>query len=129
MLPARGALIVTGGGRGIGAATCRAAARDGWPVVVNYGKSREAAERVAADIAASGGTAVALGADVADETAVVAMFDEADALFGRVAGVVNNAGITGGFSHAGDIEIDRVRRMLDVNVVGTMLCCREAVRR
>ncbi len=129
MLPASGALIVTGGGRGIGAAICRAAARDGWPVVVNYGKSREAAERVAADIAASGGTAVAIGADVADETAVVAMFDEADALFGRVAGVVNNAGITGGFSHAGDIEIDRVRRMLDVNVVGTMLCCREAVRR
>ena len=125
----RGALIVTGGGRGIGAAICRAAARDGWPVVVNYGQSQEAAERVAAAIVACGGRAVAIGADVADEAAVVAMFDEADALFGKISGVVNNAGITGGFSLAGDVELDRVRRMLDVNVVGTILCCREAVRR
>jgi NAD(P)-dependent dehydrogenase (short-subunit alcohol dehydrogenase family) len=129
MLPARGALIVTGGGRGIGAAICRAAARDGWPVVVNYGQSREAAERVAAGIVEAGGAAVAIGADVADEMAVLAMFDEAEARFDQVSGLVNNAGITGGFSLAGDVEIERVRRMLAVNVVGTILCCREAVRR
>ena len=129
MLPAKGALIVTGGGRGIGAAICRAAARDGWPVVVNYGQSREAAERVAAGIVEPGGAAVAVRADVADETAVLAMFDEAEARFGGVSGLVNNAGITGGFSLAGDVEIERVRRMLDVNVLGTILCCREAVRR
>ncbi len=130
MLPANGALIVTGGGRGIGAAICRAAARDGWPVVVNYGQSRErrgAGRRT--DSSRQGAAAVAIGADVADEAAVLAMFDEAEALFGRISGVVNNAGITGGFSLAGDVELDRVRRMLDVNVVGTILCCREAVRR
>lgn len=129
MLPARGALIVTGGGRGIGAAVCRAAARDGWPVVVNYGQSREAAERVAAGIVALGGRAVAIGADVADEIAVIAMFDETEERFEKIGGVVNNAGITGGFSLAGDVDLERVRRMLDVNVVGTILCCREAVRR
>ncbi|MCO5223135.1 MAG: SDR family oxidoreductase [Thermomicrobiales bacterium] len=125
----RGALIVTGGGRGIGAAICRVAARDGWPVVVNYGKSHEAASRVADQIVSTGGRAVAFGADVADEAAVMAMFDEADALFGRIGGVVNNAGITGGFSRVGAIEANAVRRMLDVNVLGTMLCCREAARR
>jgi NAD(P)-dependent dehydrogenase (short-subunit alcohol dehydrogenase family) len=129
MLPAKGALIVTGAGRGIGAAIAIAAARDGWPVVVNYGRSREAAEGVVATITASGGRAVAIAADVADEAAVMAMFDEADARFGRVSGLVNNAGITGGFSQVGDIDLARVRRMLDVNMVGTMLCCREAVRR
>jgi NAD(P)-dependent dehydrogenase (short-subunit alcohol dehydrogenase family) len=129
MLPARGALIVTGGGRGIGAAICRAAARDGWPVVVNYGQSREAAQRVADGIVETGAAAVAIGADVADEMAVLAMFDEAEARFDQVSGLVNNAGITGGFSLAGDVEIERVRRMLAVNVVGTILCCREAVRR
>jgi NAD(P)-dependent dehydrogenase (short-subunit alcohol dehydrogenase family) len=130
MLPAdRGALIVTGAGRGIGAAIARAAARDGWPVVVNYGQSRDAAERVAGDIAETGGRAVAIGADVADEGAVLAMFEAADAVFGRVSGLVNNAGITGGFSSAAEFDLARVRRMLDVNMVGTMLCCREAIRR
>lgn len=130
MLPAdRDALIVTGAGRGIGAAIARAAARDGWPVVVNYGQSREAAELVAGEIVATGGRAVAIEADVADEAAVVAMFDHAEALVGRVGGLVNNAGITGGFSPAAEIDLERVRRMLDVNVVGTILCCREAVRR
>jgi NAD(P)-dependent dehydrogenase (short-subunit alcohol dehydrogenase family) len=124
-----GALIVTGAGRGIGAAIARAAAHDGWPVVVNYGRSREAAERVAGEIVEAGGRAIAIGADVADETAVMAMFDEADARFGWVSGLVNNAGITGGFSPVSEIDLVRVRRMLDVNVVGTMLCCREAVRR
>ena len=73
-----GALIVTGAGRGIGAAIARAAARDGWPVVVNYGQSRDAAERVAAEIADAGGTATAIGADVADEAAVMRMFDDAE---------------------------------------------------
>ena len=129
MLPANGALIVTGGGRGIGAAICRAAARDGWPVVVNYGQSRAAAEGVAREIIEAGGRAVAIGADVAGEAAVLAMFDEAEARLGRIGGVVNNAGITGGFSLVADVELDRVRRMLDVNVIGTILCCREAVRR
>jgi NAD(P)-dependent dehydrogenase (short-subunit alcohol dehydrogenase family) len=124
-----GALIVTGAGRGIGAAIARTAARDGWPVVVNYGRSRDAAQRVVADIEAGGGHAVAIGADVADEAAVLAMFDEAVEIFGRVSGLVNNAGITGGFSAAAEVDLARVRRMLDVNVVGTMLCCREAVRR
>lgn len=129
MPTANGALIVTGAGRGIGAAIARAAARDGWPVVVNYGASRQAAERVADEIVASGGQAVAIEADVADEAAVMAMFAETVGLFGGVGGLVNNAGITGGFSPAAEIELMRVRRMLEVNVVGTMVCCREAVRR
>lgn len=129
VVDSRGALIVTGAGRGIGAAIARAAARDGWVVVVNYQQSRERAERVAAEIADAGGTATAIRADVADEAAVMRMFDETDALFGKVAGLVNNAGITGGFSQVGDIDLARVRRMLDVNMAGAMLCCREAVRR
>jgi NAD(P)-dependent dehydrogenase (short-subunit alcohol dehydrogenase family) len=84
---------------------------------------------VVADIVAAGGAAAAIEADVADEIAVMRLFDEAVALFGRVAGLVNNAAITGGFSPVGEIDPSRVRRMLDVNLVGTMLCCREAVWR
>jgi NAD(P)-dependent dehydrogenase (short-subunit alcohol dehydrogenase family) len=124
-----GALIVTGAGRGIGAAIARSAAREGWAVVVNYGQSRDAAERVAEEIVEHGGQAVGLEADVADEAAVVRMFDETEARFGRIGGLVNNAGITGGYSRVGEIGLERVRRMLEVNVIGTMLCCREAVRR
>lgn len=124
----RGALIVTGGGRGIGAAICRAVARDGWDVVVNYSRSHDAAERVVSDIHAAGGNAVAIAADVADEAAVARLFDAAIARFGRIGGLVNNAGITGGFSLVDDLDLEAVRRMLDVNVIGTLLCCREAAR-
>lgn len=130
MLPAnQGALIVTGAGRGIGAAVARAAAREGWAVVVNYGQSREAAEDVVARIVTDGGEAIAIEADVADEAAVMRMFFEAEARFGRIGGLVNNAGITGGYSRVGDVDLERVRRVLEVNVTGTILCSREGVRR
>lgn len=124
-----GALIVTGAGRGIGAAIALAAAREGWPVIVNYAQSRDAATGVADEIVAQGGRAVAIRADVSDEVAVLQMFDQAETRFGRIGGVVNNAGITGGFSLVGELDLERVRRVLDVNVTGTVLCCREAVRR
>ena len=88
-----GMLIVTGGARGIGAACARLAAQSGWSVVVNYNASSEAAETVVAGIAAAGGNAVAIKGDVAKEADVLALFDAAEAAFGPVRGLINNAGI------------------------------------
>ena len=129
MPSASGALIVTGAGRGIGAAIAVAAAREGWPVVVNYGQSRDAAETVARAILAGGGEAMTFAADVTDEAAVTRMFDAAVARYGTIGALVNNAGITGGLARVANAELETIRRMLDVNLTGTILCCREAVRR
>jgi len=103
-------VVVTGGSRGIGAATCRLAAERGYAVCVNYVRDRDAAERVVADCAGFG-KAVAVRADVAVEADVARLFEAADRELGPVAALVNNAGV------------------LAVNVVGSFLCCREAVRR
>ena len=122
-------LVVTGGGRGIGAAVCRLAAVRGHAVVINYESDEVAAEQVRADIVAAGGKAVAVRGDVSDEAAVRRLFAEAAEL-GEVSGLVCNAGITGntpGRLDEQDAEV--VRRVLDVNVVGVFLCVREAVRR
>ncbi|GAB3437652.1 SDR family oxidoreductase [Actinophytocola sediminis] len=122
-------LVVTGGGRGIGAAVCRLAAARGYDVVVNYASDSSAAHGVVADIEAAGGQAVAVGGDVSDAGDVVRLFDAAAAR-GRLTGLVNNAGITGntpGRLDEHDAEV--VRRVLDVNVTGVFLCAREAVRR
>lgn len=122
-------LIVTGGGRGIGAAIARRAARDGWAVCVNYRADAVAAEAVVAEITASGGRAIALSADVSREDDIRSLFDRAEAAFGPVRGLVNNAGITGRNGPLADLEADTLRQVVDVNLVGPILCAREAVRR
>ncbi len=122
-------MIVTGGGRGIGAAVARRVAADGYQVVVNYAADHDAARAVVADIEAAGGTALAMPGDVADEDDVRRLFDAAAAR-GPLAGVVCNAGITGNTPGRLDEQsAEVVRRVLDVNVLGVFLCNREAVRR
>jgi NAD(P)-dependent dehydrogenase (short-subunit alcohol dehydrogenase family) len=122
-------LIVTGGSRGIGAATCELAASRGYDVVVNFSGDPAPAEEVAARVRALGRAAVAVRADVSAEDDVRALFDAAASL-GPVSALVNNAAITGNTpGRLDEYEVDVVRRTLDVNVTGVFLCCREAVRR
>jgi NAD(P)-dependent dehydrogenase (short-subunit alcohol dehydrogenase family) len=129
MQGASGTLIVTGGGRGIGAATSRLAAKQGYAIAVNYAENEAAASRVAEEIKQGSGRAVAIQADVAKEHEVSRLFETAERTLGRVAGLVNNAGITGGFSRLEDLSATTLERVLAVNVTGAILCAREAVRR
>jgi NAD(P)-dependent dehydrogenase (short-subunit alcohol dehydrogenase family) len=122
-------LVVTGGGRGIGAATALLAAKRGYAVAVNYVKNSDAADRVVEKIANGGGKALAVAADVAEEEDVVAMFAETDRMLGRVTALVNNAGIVERRSRVEDMSAERIQRMLAVNVTGSFLCAREAVKR
>lgn len=122
------ALLVTGAARGIGAATARLAARQGYAVCVNYRASRERAEAVVRAITADGGQARAVQADVANEQDVAALFQEVDRM-GTLAALVNNAGVLGHQGRLLDFDAARIARILSTNVVGTMLCAREAVRR
>ena len=121
-------VIVTGGSRGIGAATARAAAAAGWSVALTYRDDEAAATAVVTDIEAAGGTARAVRADVSVEDDVLAAFAAAEDL-GPVTGLVANAGIVGPRARVDQLTAERVQRMLAVNVLGTVLCCREAVRR
>jgi NAD(P)-dependent dehydrogenase (short-subunit alcohol dehydrogenase family) len=122
-------LIVTGSGRGIGAATARLAAGRGWAVCVNYRERADSAEALVADIRAAGGRAIAVRADTADEAAVAALFDRTAAELGPVRGLVNNVGIPGRIGRVEDLDMAMFRRVLEVNVIGTAICAREAVRR
>lgn len=124
-----GTLVVTGGARGIGAAVARRAALDGFDVAVNYVEHREAAERVAASIVAMGGRAVVAHGDVGKEADVLSLCEAATRELGPVRGLVNGAGITGGFRRVADLPAEVLSRVLAVNVVGTVLCSREAVKR
>ena len=121
-------LLVTGGSRGIGAAVARHAAAAGWDVAVNYTRDAAAAEAVAAQVRALGRRALTLQADVADESEVQAMFARLDAE-GTLGGLVNNAGIVGPAQRLDEMSLARLERMFAVNVIGSMLCAREAVRR
>jgi NAD(P)-dependent dehydrogenase (short-subunit alcohol dehydrogenase family) len=123
-----GVVLVTGGSRGIGAAVARQAAAAGWAVCLTYRADEAAAGSVVADIEAAGGTAAAVRADVADEADVLAAFAAADAL-GPVAALVANAGIGAAKARVDELTAERVQRILAVNVLGPILCCREAVRR
>ncbi|HSV44634.1 MAG TPA: SDR family oxidoreductase [Ramlibacter sp.] len=122
-------LLVTGGSRGIGAATALLAARQGYAVAVNYSSHAGAAEAVVAQVRAAGGRALAVQADVADEAQVLAMFARIDLEFGRLTALVNNAGVVDVTARLDEMSVARWRRMFDINVMGSMLCAREAVRR
>jgi len=122
-------LLVTGGSRGIGAKTCQLAAQAGWAVAVNYTANSLAADEVVRAIRAEGGRAMAVQADVADEAQVLRMFEQVDAKFGRLTGLVNNAGVVDQRARVDEMSVARWKRMFDINVIGSMLCAREAVRR
>lgn len=122
-------IVVTGGSRGIGAATCRLAAHAGYDVVVNYASDAASAETVVADCAASGVRAMAIGARVEEEASVAAMFERVIGEFGAPSVLVNNAGILEQQMRLDEMAVDRWRRVFDVNVFGTFLCSREAARR
>ncbi len=122
-------LLVTGGSRGIGAATCLLAARQGWAVAVNYTANSLAADEVVRQIRADGGRAMTVQADVADEAQVLRMFEQVDAKFGRLTGLVNNAGVVDVTARVEDMSVARWKRMFDINVIGSLVCAREAVRR
>lgn len=122
-------LLVTGASRGIGAATALLAARKGFAVAVNYSSNRQAADSVVDAIREAGGTALALQADVAHEEEVLAMFGRIDAELGRLTALVNNAGVVDVTARVDEMSVARWRRMFDINVMGTLICSREAVRR
>lgn len=123
-------LLITGGARGIGAATAKLAAERGYTVAINYERARERAEALVAEIEAGGGKAIAVQADVAQEDQVARMFEQIDQRLGRLTALVNSAGINGGpETVVADLEQAPLERLMAVNVIGTMLCCREAVRR
>jgi NAD(P)-dependent dehydrogenase (short-subunit alcohol dehydrogenase family) len=124
-----GTLIVTGGGRGIGAAIARLAARHGYAIAVNYVADEGAARGVVREIERNNGRASAIRADVSREHEVVQLFENAQRDLGQIVALVNNAGITGGFSRLEDVKTETVERVLAVNVTGALLCAREAVRR
>ncbi|MDE2383855.1 MAG: SDR family oxidoreductase [Alphaproteobacteria bacterium] len=122
-------LLVTGGSRGIGAATCVLAARQGYAVAVNYVGDKARAEAVVFEIAKAGGKAIAVQGDVSKPEDVARMFDETQAQFGPVSHVVNSAGITGKSSRLVDAPLDVIRETVDINLMGAIYVSREAVKR
>ncbi len=124
-----GVLLVSGGSRGIGAAVARLAGRRGYAVGVNYRTSSTAARAIADDIAAAGGRALAIPGDVSREADVVGMFDACHAAFGPVTAFVNNAAILERQSALAEMDLSRLERVFGTNLLGAVLCAREAVRR
>ncbi len=124
----RKVLLVTGGSRGIGAATCILAAQKGWAVAVNYTSNSQAADDVVAQIKKAGGEAMSVQADVANEEQVLAMFEKVRSTLGPLQGLVNNAGVVDVSARLDQMSMARWRRMFDINVLGAMLCAREAIR-
>jgi len=122
-------ILITGAGRGIGAATARLAAQRGYSVCVNYRTNRQSAEAVVADIATLGAKAVAVAADVAVESDVRRLFETCDTTLGPLTALVNNAGILETQTRVENIDAARVARIFATNVVGPFVCAREAVRR
>ena len=124
-----GTMLITGGGRGIGAATARLAAARGYAVAVNYVKDERAANALVSEIRAAGGAATALRADVSVESDVERLFQQADRELGPLSVLVNNAGIVDLKARVDEIHQPRLQRMMAINVVGSILCAGEAVRR
>lgn len=121
--------LITGGSRGIGAATARLAAARGYRVFVGFVSNEAVAGAVAEDIRAKGGEASCVKADTGDETAIREMFETVDREAGPVDALVNSAGITGTFGPLDSQEPADIKRVIDVNLVGLILCCREALKR
>jgi NAD(P)-dependent dehydrogenase (short-subunit alcohol dehydrogenase family) len=124
-----GVLIVTGGGRGIGAATARLAAKAGFAVCINYARDRATAEKVVDEIKSAKGKAIAVRGDVSIEPDVINVFRMAEQLLGRPTALVNNAGIVDRGMRVELMSAARLQRMFAINVVGSILCAREAVKR
>ncbi|MBI3701564.1 MAG: SDR family oxidoreductase [Afipia sp.] len=120
--------IVTGGSRGIGRATALAAAKRRYKVVVGYASNKAAADEVVAQIESSNGKAIAVKCDVGNESDILTLFKAADQ-FGPLAALINNAGIVGVTSRVDDMSAERIQRMMAINVTGSILCAREAVKR
>lgn len=125
----RKVLLITGGGRGIGAATALAAAHHGWEVAVNYLGNHARAEAVVDEIENMGGKAIAYPADIADERAVAEMFAAIDRDFGRLTGLVNSAGILGPRGRIDQVDAAGLAKLFAINITGMLVCCREAIRR
>ncbi|MBM3724539.1 MAG: SDR family oxidoreductase [Acidobacteria bacterium] len=122
-------MIVTGGSRGIGAATAKLAAARGYAVCIGYLSNRQAAEGVVGEIVAQGGRAIAVQAEVSSERDVCELFRRVDQEFGGVTALVNSAATINTQTRLDSMDADRIHRMLATNVVGSMLCARESVRR
>jgi len=122
-------VVITGASRGIGAASARLAAAQGWAVCVNYSRDAEAAGRVVAGIVSGGGRAVAVKADVANEDEVVGLFATCDKELGRATALLNNAGVVAPSGRVDEMDAGRIMRILRINVLGPFLAAREAVRR
>lgn len=124
-----GVALITGSSRGIGAATAKLAAKRGYAVCVNYLQNKQRAEEVVAEIRAGGGRAILVQADTAKEDEVIKLFERVDLELGPITALVNNAGITGRAGRLDSFDARAIRRVLEVNVVGALLCSQQAVRR
>jgi len=124
-----GTLIVTGGSRGIGAAIAALAAARGYAVAANFSSGANEAKRVVGEIVAGGGRALAIQADVSREEEIIRLFETAERELGPVKALVNNAAITGGFARVEEVSAAAIAKVFAVNVAGSILCAREAVRR
>ncbi|MDI5936488.1 SDR family oxidoreductase [Halomonas kalidii] len=122
-------LVITGGSRGIGAATARLGAADGYAVCVNYRQNEAAALAVVEQINHAGGEAIAVAGDVGSEADVLRLFEQVDRTLGPVTALVNNAGILEGQMRVEQMDATRLSRVLATNVIGSFLCAREAIRR
>ena len=122
-------VLITGGGRGIGAATALLAAKEGYAVCVNYFQNEAAAAKVSEQINAEGGKAIAVAGDVSVEADVLALFETVDKTFGPLTALVNNAGVVGRQSTLRDMTAERMQRIFAINTLGSFLCAREAVKR
>ncbi|QNN57469.1 SDR family oxidoreductase [Diaphorobacter ruginosibacter] len=121
--------LITGGSRGIGAATALLAASQGWAVAINYVRHAHAAEDIARQIRDAGGKAITIQGDVSVEADVITMFDTLDHELGPLTALVNNAGVVDHASRVDQMLGERLRRMFSINVLGSFYCAREAVRR
>ena len=122
-------MLITGGSRGIGAATARLAAAGGWRLAINYTHNSAAAEALAVEINQSGGKAITVQADVADEAQILRMFKTVDEQLGPLTALINNAGVVDVAADLADMSVARLQRMFNINVIGSFVCAREAVRR
>lgn len=122
-------IIITGGSRGIGAATARLAAEQGYAICVNYLHNQEAAHNIVSSITQIGGRAIAIAADVACENEVIHLFQAVDEQLGKVSALVNNAGILEQQMRLENMDVARLKRIFETNIIGSFLCAREAVKR